>query len=305
MKPYVFASALLLSVALSPAFAQEAPQKPAKTQKSSIQQKVETLVKKLAADEYEVREDATSDLLKLGRAAAPHLRKQLETTKDPEVKNRLQFVLKQLNELPAPKSEPRPKIKEGKPPAGRQIPAPNIDEIFKEFAVPDGFRKLFGGLQKELEKELEQSMKDMLNPNNNGKGKPGQPRIRVWTFPPQKGQGGIQPRSTPRAAKPVSHPSGLKATLLSPALRTHLRLEQGDIGIIVTEVKAKSWAENCGLKLHDVILRVEDAPVTSIDDLDGFASKSLSVTIIRRGEKMSKALPKFDKPAAKKAKKDF
>ena len=306
MKQIVFSSFLLL-LALVPAFAQQAPQKKPQSPKSSIQQKIEVYVKKLAADEYDIREEATSDLLKLGRSAAAHLRKQLETTKDPEVRNRLQFILKQFGELPAPKTQPRPKVKEGQAPVGRQLPAPNLGEIFKEFAMPEEFRKLFDGLQKEFSEELQQSMKDMLNPNNRNS-KPGKPRIRMWnwTFPPQKGQGRTPFRDMLRTSNPCVHPSGLKATLLSPALRTHLRLEKDDIGILVTEVKARSWAENCGLRRHDVILRVEGTTsVTSLDDLDGFADKSLSVTIIRRGELMSKTLPKFEHPTTKKPQKDL
>ncbi len=58
--------------------------------------KVEELVKNLGDDEYKVRKKATEELTGIGEPAIPALKKALKKTKDPEVKERIEKILKEL-----------------------------------------------------------------------------------------------------------------------------------------------------------------------------------------------------------------
>jgi hypothetical protein len=58
--------------------------------------RVADLVRMLGDDRFEVRQRATRELVVLGRAAIPELRKELEKTGDPEVRTRLTVILRQI-----------------------------------------------------------------------------------------------------------------------------------------------------------------------------------------------------------------
>lgn len=63
---------------------------------SEIAKRVEALVARLAADDYETREQATRDLMRLGVDAEPLLREALASSQDPEVRERLDEALLNL-----------------------------------------------------------------------------------------------------------------------------------------------------------------------------------------------------------------
>lgn len=68
-------------------------------QSDETAQKVAALVVRLEDDSASERDKAQKELIALGRAAVPHIQKQLDGTRDPEVKARLQDVLSRLTRI--------------------------------------------------------------------------------------------------------------------------------------------------------------------------------------------------------------
>jgi hypothetical protein len=306
MRGMLLGAALAFTFAATPAIAQDK----GNTQKIQPSE-VQSLLKKLGAEDYDTRETATMDLIKKGKAAAAAVKKLHDETKDPEVKNRCAHILKKLDGgLKAPKSkdrslDPQKKGIQGQPlPGVPGIPGmPDMGEMFKD--MPEGFKKIFEGLQQEIQKELQQGLKDMMNPNG-APPAPGKPRIRVWSNVPgfnKKQQEGAKkaPRSVVRTR---AHVTGLGTKPLDAALKTHLQLK-GDGGVIVTKVKDGRWGATSGIKLHDILLTVDGQGVTSLDDLDILIKKEAKAQIIRGGKKITIKLPKRTAPATPKKDRDF
>lgn len=305
----------LVGALISPSFmtvasAQDKPDSKPKTQAKADAEKaakpsVEQLLKNLGADDYDTREAATAALIKLGRNVLSKVEKLHKETKDPEVKSRTRFIIDRLHKAPKrPRSIDRsnegfPKRNLPRPKGGlAPVPGmPDMNDMMKQLNLPKEFAKIFEGLQKELEKE----MRGMLNPNNpKAPGlQPGKPRIRVWSNLPKQPQ---RPRTVRRARR---HATGLAARPTSNALRTHLRLKNDEGGIVVTKVHERSWGQRAGLKLHDIVLKIDGQSVSTLDDFDVLLKKGdLKVEIIRQGQRQTLTLPK--RPATKaKSRRDF
>jgi predicted metalloprotease with PDZ domain len=152
--------------------------------------------------------------------------------------------------------------------------------------MPEGFKKMLQGLQKEMEKEVQ----DMLDPNNPGskeqQGQPGKPRIRTftWSNTPQRRKG-------PRRVR--LHDTGISAERPAAALRSHLGLGLKDGGIVVGAIAPGSYAEKAGLKIHDVILKVKGETVTSVADLESLRAGGGAIDVIRKGARSSIPAPKL------------
>ncbi len=83
-------------------------EKPKKLSKEELQKKAEELIKQLGSDKYEVREQATKELIKLGKDVLPFVEKALKKTTDPEVKMRLGQVKEKLSAPPKEDKLTRP-----------------------------------------------------------------------------------------------------------------------------------------------------------------------------------------------------
>ncbi|HZZ44214.1 MAG TPA: hypothetical protein VFE58_14870 [Tepidisphaeraceae bacterium] len=65
---------------------------------ATTQDEIGSLIAKLSSDDYQTREDATQDLIRLGEAALPRLQKVLPQTEDAETRNRIQSAVDQISE---------------------------------------------------------------------------------------------------------------------------------------------------------------------------------------------------------------
>lgn len=294
MRAMILGAVLALTFVGTPVLAQDAG-----TNKAVKANDVEALLKQLGADDYDAREAATMALVKKGKSALPAIKKLYAKTNDPEVKNRCAFIIKKLEGAPkTPKSVDRSKgLKQA--PGNQAIPGlPDMNDLFKDMQLPEGFKKIFEGMQGEIQKELQKSLQDMLNPNGN-KGQGNKPRVKVFRFGTKPGGGqGLVPMNPNRTKVRRSHATGLATKPLDNVLKTHLQLK-GNGGVVVTKVKENSWGAQSGLKLHDIVLKINGEGVTSLDDLDVLFKKEGKAEIIRGGKKMELTLPKRKAPAKK------
>lgn len=296
MRAMILGAVLALSFIGTPALAQENG-----TKKAATANDVDSLLKQLGNDDYDAREAATMALVKKGKAALPAIKKLYAKTNDPEVKNRCAFIIKKLEGAPkTPKSVDRSKDLKGRPnnPAIPGLPGmPDMNDIFKDMQLPEGFKKIFEGMQGELQKELQKGLQDMLNPNGGGQGN--KPRVKVFRFGTKPGGGqGLIPMNPNKTQVRRAHATGLATKPLDNVLKTHLQLK-GEGGVVITKVKDKSWGAISGFKLHDILLKINGEGVTSLDDLDALFKKEGKAEIIRGGKKLQVTLPKRKAPAKK------
>jgi len=136
-----------------------------------------------------------------------------------------------------------------------------------------------------MQKQLEKEFGDMLDPRKRGgaRSQPGKPRVFTWSNVPKPRQ--------PRRIR--LHDSGLSSSRPSAALRSHLGLGLKDGGIVVDTIAPGSYAEKAGLKTFDVLLKLGEAPLSSIRDLDALRAGAQKATLIRHGKRMVVDLPKL------------
>ena len=99
---------------------------------ADLTRKIQSLIKNLGAEDFEIREKAEKEILKLGRKTLGLLHEAMETTKDPEVKVRCKHLIKKLRAKttrpPAIRDQPDPKPlpPHKKPPLKRPKPQPRV-----------------------------------------------------------------------------------------------------------------------------------------------------------------------------------
>ncbi|MDR1492106.1 MAG: PDZ domain-containing protein [Planctomycetaceae bacterium] len=80
---------------------------------------------------------------------------------------------------------------------------------------------------------------------------------------------------------------GVQGGEIQPPLQTHLGLEENE-GVLVEWVAPESPADKAGVKQYDVILKVNDTPVSNVGDIvkkvDEIKDKELTLAIIRKSE---------------------
>jgi membrane-associated protease RseP (regulator of RpoE activity) len=83
---------------------------------------------------------------------------------------------------------------------------------------------------------------------------------------------------------------GVTGASLDETLRSHLAVPAGQ-GVVIVEVSADSPAAKAGLKPRDVLVKLGDAPLTSVDALDKLygaaGDKTQTLHLIRAGKPMS------------------
>lgn len=88
---------------------------------------------------------------------------------------------------------------------------------------------------------------------------------------------------------------GIDCSELSPALASHLRLQEGS-GLLVNRVLETSPAGRAGIKRHDVLIEANGHPLTTVPDLVAAVNKAkgseLNLSVIHAGEeKLIKLTP--------------
>lgn len=96
------------------------------------------------------------------------------------------------------------------------------------------------------------------------------------------------PADAPSEAKPTAGPAfGIRIDEVDEVLSAHTQLKRGE-GALVMAVDAGSPAEKAGLKVHDIVLRIDDDPVTDCGafrrTVKARLSKGFKLLILRKGK---------------------
>lgn len=255
---------------------------------------VEDAIKDLGSDDFQKREAATAKLSEAGPEAIPLLEKAAKDP-DPEVRWRaekaLQAVRARAGKPPAPAAS-KPGDDRAAPPPPPPQPGGPLEGARQRFGriqeeldrVRPGFRDLLKGFgqfdpdfQKILE-EMERSFADLARPDRGG-----QPFGQdFWSFRFKDGKWELVRPQAALAAK-----LGIRTQPTAPALKAHLKLADGEEGIVLEEVLPGGLAATAfGLRQWDVLLTIDGRPVTSEGDLELMAKDgNHTVALIREGER--------------------
>ena len=103
----------------------------------------------------------------------------------------------------------------------------------------------------------------------------------------------VPPRRVEWRRDQLRSPLGLRIEPLGAALRSQLRLTDGE-GLYVAAVEPEGWAARAGLQAYDVVIRVNDKTVGRIEDLEDERTRAaddengtLTLTVIRTGERLT------------------
>lgn len=278
MKHVITCAALLFGAATLPvvASAQDRPAQGAAERDARIAE----LVRKLGAPDFEAREQAQRELEAIG---APALRALEAATKseDPEVASRATEAVARIRQgRTAERSGPQ--VEERRPDPRRapeMPPLPSVGDLFKELEdqlppeFSDMFRELFRGRQPG------QDERDGVEER-----RPGQPRVRVWTFPQQD-----ERQATP--GTPFDRALGAQVGPTGAALRAQLDLPDGE-GLVVNQLDPEGRAAKAGIQLYDVIVGVDGRSVRTPRDLQPLLRAGAKVELYRKAQ-----LQKLDVPA--------
>lgn len=166
---------------------------------------------------------------------------------------------------------------------------PAIDDNLRQMriemmrkSIEQAARNMPEEVRKAMIQDMERMIEAMANPLVPGVDVP------AW--------GGGFGRAVPGDRRDPGFRLGVTVAPVEPALAAHLDLEAG-VGVLVTEVSPKSLAEQVGLKVHDLILSLDDKPVMLEGDnaitkmLDAAKpGDKLNMVILRKGEKQTKSV---------------
>jgi hypothetical protein len=280
------------------------------------QDRIQDLIRKLGSDDYATREQATEELQKIGKPAREALRKAVEDSDDPEVRQRAQALLdeKPHSEKPAPRPVPPPAP--GRPGfrgSAVSVTTVNGDSTYSirpfDDTPPLTFHKAaVGKVQLEYKDEkgeaqsaesatLEAFLKDHADLaqkygiTENGIDYAGSRVLFKGQALPDFGfrpfNAPVPPRRPPPPPAPrTEERAPIAGAVLDPvddAVRSQLDLPDGQ-GVVVAQVIPGGLAESLGLKKSDILLEVDGRAVTSADSVKGLARDS-KVTLLRKGKR--------------------
>lgn len=286
--------------------------------------RIEELIKRLAAEEFSVREKATKELAKIGKPAEPALRKALES-EDPEVRQRVKRILESLKPSGPEKKAGTP----GRPrivTRGGSVSVQSVNGNSTYVITPgDGrpaitfYKSADGRVQlkhqdaegKERTVQAESIDKFVENhavlAKKYGISKDGiayggaRASFRGGLF--RGFEFGKRFRFNPddfkfdpekfrgpfkfRRLRPPARSADVAGARLDPvseALRAHFDIPEGE-GRVVKDVTPGRPAHAAGLRKNDVLLAIDGKPVRSARDARERLKPDSSVTVLRKGER--------------------
>ena len=272
------------------------------------------LVEDLGASSYRVREEATRQLLELGRAAIPFLEQGIESN-DPERSWRAREVLEQIRQQ-------RPSVREDRLEDEERNRADRRGPFWRRGRLPMGPEFEMESLRRSLE-DLERWMDEVFDESRRRQTQfrrgrlfdrsafdrmfermeafgrdsvGGSEQLDRWIedlerFSEERGHVEIWrdgERIFDRTFGRESADSsaiGVVVETVEPALRAQLSLAEGE-GLVVQRVREESRAAEAGIQQYDILLRVGNKPIRSAVDLRNAwreAESSISVTVLRKG----------------------
>lgn len=288
MKSVIASLALIVAIG-APAVAQDGQQKPPQKPQNqaapagSREARIAELIKKLGDPQFDVREAAQRELEAIGAPAAKALDEATRSA-DPEVASRATEALARIREGRGqrPSDEPPQDLSEEPPLRDPRLPPemPDMREMMKEL------QEQMKDLQQTLPPEFSEMFKDLFQgrlpgqPGEEEQGaepRPGQPRVRVWTWNNQ------QPLPQRRRGSPFEQGLGLELGPATPALRAQLGIA-GDEGVVVNQLDPEGRAAKAGLQTFDVIVGVDGRSVRSPRDLAPLLQAGGKVELYRRAK---------------------
>jgi len=281
------------------------------------QDRIQDLIKKLGSDDFTTREQATEELKKAGKGAREALKKAVDETDDPEVRQRARTLLEDLAKAERPAPQQR-RILPGQGfqgLSGVSVRTVNGDSTYT-ITPGDGspiltFHKaqagqvkldyIEGGESKSASSaNLDAFLKDHAELarkygiseegiNYGGsrvsfKG-PLFPKLNAPLFPlPQR------PNRVPPPPPPLDDEeegTAVAGALLAPvedSLRAQLDLPEGQ-GAVVLKVTPGSLAAAVGLKKSDVLLEIDGKKITTPESAKGLLMKESRALVVRKGKK--------------------
>lgn len=280
--------------------------------------RIEELIRQLGAEEYAVREKASEELRKIGRAAEGALRKAAES-EDPEVQSRARDLLRALENPAGGKKEPlrdeaQPRGGGGLPfqrSFGGSLSVKSINGDTTYTVIPSDGRPPFtlhrradgsvrleyeeGGEKKAAEApSIERFLKDHKplaerfgiteHGIDYGGLRSGFGR-RAFRLPPPPG---FQPRLWDLLERDDEEggrgerAAGAVLERPSETIRAHLGLP-AEGGWVVAEVEDGGAAAAAGLRRHDILLEIDGRPAASAADVRDRLPGASSVVVIRKG----------------------
>jgi hypothetical protein len=296
-------SLILTLLFVSPTFAQDG--KPPQTQNDVS---IRGLVSELGADDYNAREAAQAQLLRLGKDAATKQQvlaalKANKDHQDPEIASRVAELLRSLGE-----KQPQPR-EQDKPAPSPRTPAPT-----PEFN-PDDLEEMLKGL-KGMEDQIPQlqEMMEKLRELMDGQGQPGTPPglpnlgelfDRFFGDKTPQTQPRVQPQPGSQSISPIESSLGIRLSPVPDVLRAHLKAPAPKLGSgegFYIKSLAPGHAKQHGLQQHDIIVSVAEngkpaQVVTSATQLALVKKGNVSLRIIRGGAPQTLTVPKLPAPA--------
>ncbi len=268
--------------------------------------RIQDLIRKLGAEDYSAREEASKELRKIGKAAHEALKKAADESSDPEVKERARALL-EGDKKPAKEAEPKPapglpglRILGG---GGGSVSVTNVNGDATYTITPnDGkpgivfFKSAAGAVRLDHtdEKGVKQSasadsLDAFLKDHRELAEKHGITAEGIEyggnkvSFKGAAFNFNFNP--PPLFRRP---PWGLKAAALFGPLDETLRAQldlPGEGGAVLTRIPPGSAAEALGLEKHDVLLEIDGQAVASPEDARLRLSRESRGTLLRKGKR--------------------
>lgn len=274
-----------------------------------LKAKIEHLVKQLGHEDFQKREQAMEELVKIGEPALKAL-KEAAKSDDPEVVWRAKEAIKRIksshpqeNRQKEEQSFPIPQ-----PPRLPELPKP--PDLFKEGGFEKWLKKFWKEHQKmldELQKQLDEDLKELERtrrefekkmrqlfkqpqkpPQTTRKeqtviliGPNGKMRIKRYVWKDGRLVEKIE-KEVPASLAVL----GADLTSVPDFLRYHLRLKEKQ-GLLVNDIKEESPLRRSGIRRGDIILAVDGKPIFGQDDFCKAIEdkEKVKITVLQAGEK--------------------
>lgn len=276
--------------------------------------RIQELIRKLGAEDYATREQATEELRRIGKPARAALQKAAEDSEDPEVRERAQALLdeKPRPEKPAPRRVPLPapgrpglgggtslsvrtvngdstySIRPGdgqpaltfhKTALGR-VKLESTDEkneaVTAEAATLEDFLKDHAALAQKF--GVTESGIDYAGARVSFKGQ-AMPDFAFPRFPQPPRR---VPPPPPAAEKAPA--DGAVLDEVDDSVRAQLDLPEGQ-GAVVARIVPGSVAERLGLRRSDIVLEIDGRRIASPESAKGLLTPESRVTLLRKGKR--------------------
>lgn len=280
------------------------------------QDRIQDLIKKLGSDDFTTREQATEELKKAGKTAREALKKAVDETEDPEVRQRARGLLEDLAKAEKPAQPRRALPGQGfQGFSGVSVRTVNGDSTYtitpgdgspvltfhKAQAGPVKLDYVEGGETKTAQSPtLEAFLKDHAELaqkygvseegiNYGGsrvsfKG-PLFPKLNAPLFPlPQRPNRVPPPPLPPDDEEEGTAVAGALLAPVEESLRAQLDIPAGQ-GAVVLKVTPGGLAAAVGLKKSDVLLEIDGKKITTPESAKGLLMKESRAVVLRKGKK--------------------